>query len=179
LGVNVQVLPGGEIFLALERGAIDAAEFVGPYDDEKLGLNDAADFYYYPGWWEPGSSFDLQINLNAWNQLPTEYQEIVKTAAAEANVQTLAKYDVQNPQALQRLLEGGTQLRAYSPEILQASQREAIALMEEMASQEPSFKEIYEPWKQFRDSIRQWHAVSEFAYSNFAIAPVLQSIQSP
>lgn len=177
LGVNVQVLPGGEIFLALERGAIDAAEFVGPYDDEKLGLNDAADFYYYPGWWEPGSSFDLQINLNAWNQLPKEYQEILKTAAAEANIQTLAKYDVQNPQALQRLIEGGTQLRAYSQEILQASQQESIALMEEMAGKEASFREVYEPWKQFRDSIRQWHAIGEFAYSNFAIAPALQSVQ--
>ncbi|EDZ92195.1 TRAP dicarboxylate transporter- DctP subunit [Limnospira maxima CS-328] len=176
LGVNVQVLPGGEIFLALERGAIDAAEFVGPYDDEKLGLNNAARLYYYPGWWEPGSSFDLQINLTAWNRLPTEYQEILKTAASAANIQTLAKYDVQNPQALKRLIDGGTQLKAFSPEILQASLAATTDLLEDMAIRNSSFRDIYEPWKQFRDSIRQWHAVGEFAFSNFVSTPILEGL---
>ncbi|AMW28436.1 TRAP transporter substrate-binding protein [Arthrospira platensis] len=176
LGVNVQVLPGGEIFLALERGAIDAAEFVGPYDDEKLGLNNAARLYYYPGWWEPGSSFDLQINLVAWNRLPTEYQEILKTAASAANIQTLAKYDVQNPQALKRLIDGGTQLKAFSPEILQASLAATTDLLEDMASINSSFRDIYEPWKEFRDNIRQWHAVGEFAFSNFVSTPILEGL---
>ena len=179
LGVNVQVLPGGEIFLALDRGAIDAAEWVGPFDDEKLGLNKAADFYYYPGWWEPGSSFDLQINLNAWNGLPKEYQAILKAAAEEANMNTLATYDSENPQALKRLIESGTQLRAYSPEIMEAAQTEAFALYEENASKDASFKEVYEPWKQFRESIYQWHAVSEYSYSNFAVSPALQALQNP
>lgn len=86
LGVNVQVLPGGEIFLALERGAIDAAEFVGPYDDEKLGLNEAATYYYYPGWWEPGATLDAIIGLDAWNALPAEYQEVFKAATYESNM---------------------------------------------------------------------------------------------
>jgi TRAP-type mannitol/chloroaromatic compound transport system substrate-binding protein len=178
LGVNVQVLPGGEIFLALDRGAIDAAEWVGPYDDEKLGLNKAAQFYYYPGWWEPGSSFDLQINLNAWNQLPTEYQEVLKAAAEEANINALATYDSENPQALKRLIESGTQLRPYSQEIMEAAQTEAFALYEENASSDAAFKEVYEQWKQFRESIYQWHAVSEYSYGNFAVSPALQSLQN-
>jgi TRAP-type mannitol/chloroaromatic compound transport system substrate-binding protein len=178
LGVNVQVLPGGEIFLALDRGAIDAAEWVGPFDDEKLGLNKAAQFYYYPGWWEPGSSFDLQINLNAWNELPKEYQEILKAAAEEANINTLATYDSENPQALKRLIESGTQLRPYSQEIMEAAQTEAFALYEENASSDATFKEIYEQWKQFRESIYQWHAVSEYSYGNFAVAPALQALQN-
>ncbi len=173
LGVNVQVLPGGEIFLALERGAIDAAEWVGPFDDEKLGLNKAAKFYYYPGWWEPGSSFDLQINLAAWNKLPKEYQEILKGAAEEANTNSLATYDSENPQALKRLIEGGTQLRPYSPEILQAAQTEAFALYEENATKDATFKAVYEQWKQFRENVYQWHAVSEYSFSNFAVAPNL------
>ncbi|MEQ8958985.1 MAG: ABC transporter substrate-binding protein, partial [Coleofasciculus sp. C2-GNP5-27] len=86
LGVNAQVLPGGEIFLALERGAIDAAEWVGPYDDEKLGLHQAAQLYYYPGWWEPGATLEVQVNKAEWDKLPTEYQEVFKTAAMDANL---------------------------------------------------------------------------------------------
>jgi TRAP-type mannitol/chloroaromatic compound transport system substrate-binding protein len=179
LGVNVQVLPGGEIFLALDRGAIDAAEWVGPFDDEKLGLNKAAQFYYYPGWWEPGSSFDLQINLKAWNGLPTEYQEILKAAAEEANINCLATYDSENPQALKRLIESGTQLRAYSPEIMQAAQTQAFELYEENASKDATFREIYQQWQQFRENIYQWHAVSEYSYGNFAVAPALQALKNP
>ncbi|MGF1492405.1 MAG: TRAP transporter substrate-binding protein [Microcoleaceae cyanobacterium] len=176
LGVNVQVLPGGEIFLALERGAIDAAEWVGPFDDEKLGLNKAAQFYYYPGWWEPGSSFDLQINLNQWNQLPKEYQEILKDAAAYTNTWTLSAYDKENPEALKRLIEGGTQLRPYSAEIMNAAQKESFDLYEENASKDASFKAVYEPWKQFREAIYQWSAVGEYSYSNFTVAPALKAL---
>ncbi len=170
LGANVQVLPGGEIFLALERGAIDAAEWVGPYDDEKLGLQDAAPYYYYPSWWEPGASFDLQINRNAWDKLPSEYKEIVKTAAYESNMLCLARYDARNPQALQRLVDGGTQLRKYSQEILSAAKKEAFDLYEENASNDASFKEIYEQWKQFREQIYRWHSINEFGFGNFAFS---------
>lgn len=170
LGVNVQVLPGGEIFLALDRGAIDAAEWVGPYDDEKLGLNDAAEFYYYPGWWEPGSSFDFTVNLTAWQQLPKEYQAVIQAAAAYTNIDCLSKYDSRNPEALDRLLAKGTKLRPYSREILTAAQRESTALLEEKAAANPSFRKIYEPWKTFREEIFRWHGVSELGYGSFAIA---------
>ncbi|WP_413160867.1 TRAP transporter substrate-binding protein [Capilliphycus salinus ALCB114379] len=176
LGVNVQVLPGGEIFLALERGAIDAAEWVGPFDDEKLGLNKAAQFYYYPGWWEPGSTFDLQINLAAWNKLPKEYQEVVKAAAIQANMECLATYDTENPLALQRMIQTGTQLKAFSPEIMTAAQQESFEIYEENAAKDSTFKTVYEQWKNFRESVYKWSAVSELAYGNFAIAPALQTI---
>ncbi len=168
LGVNVQVLPGGEIFLALDRGAVDAAEWVGPYDDEKLGLNKAAQFYYYPGWWEPGSSFDLLVNRSQWDRLPKEYQEILKTAAYEANLGMLAKFEALNGEALQRLVDGGTQLSAYSPEILQAAQKASFDLYEQSASQNGTFKQIYDQWQTFRKQIYTWNQINELSFTQFA-----------
>ncbi|MGC1305716.1 MAG: TRAP transporter substrate-binding protein [Phormidesmis sp.] len=168
LGVNVQVLPGGEIFLALDRGAIDAAEFVGPYDDEKLGLQNAATYYYYPGWWEPGATLDVTVNLDAWNGLPQEYQEVFKTAAYEANIDMLAKYDALNGAALQSLIDGGTELTPYSDEILTAAAETSTAFLEDNASKDGTFKQIYDNWKQFRDSVRAWNKVNELGFSQFA-----------
>jgi TRAP-type mannitol/chloroaromatic compound transport system substrate-binding protein len=168
LGVNVQVLPGGEIYLSLDRGAIDAAEWVGPYDDEKLGLHKAAQFYYYPGWWEPGPTLDVQINQSAWKRLPKEYQEILKTAAMEANLNMLAKYDALNREALQRLVSGGTKLTPYSPEIMQAAQKASLDIFAENAGKDATFKQIYEQWKGFRDQIYKWNQVNELSFANFA-----------
>ena len=167
LGVNVQVLPGGEIFLALERGAIDAAEFVGPYDDEKLGLNEAATYYYYPGWWEPGATLDATVNLDAWNALPTEYQEVFKTATYESNIDMLSKYDALNGAALESLVAKGTELIPYSDEILAAASQASTDLLEDSASKDATFKEVYESWKQFRDSVRGWNKVNELGFSQF------------
>lgn len=168
LGVNVQVLPGGEIYLSLERGAIDAAEWVGPYDDEKLGLHKAAQFYYYPGWWEPGPTLDVQINQSAWKRLPKEYQEILKTAAMEANLNMLAKYDALNREALQRLVSGGTKLTPYSPEIMQAAQKASLDIFAENAGKDATFKQIYEQWNGFRNQIYKWNQVNELSFANFA-----------
>ncbi|MGV2830113.1 TRAP transporter substrate-binding protein [Myxosarcina sp. GI1(2024)] len=167
LGVNVQVLPGGEVYLALERGAIDAAEWVGPYDDKKLGLDRAATYYYYPGWWEPGSTFEVQVNRSQWDKLPVEYQEIFKTAAMEANLNMLAKYDALNREALQSLVASGTKLTPYSSEILQAAQTAAFDLYEENSSQDTAFNRVYEQWKQFRDSVIQWNQINQLSYDNF------------
>ncbi|MDJ0533622.1 MAG: TRAP transporter substrate-binding protein [Xenococcaceae cyanobacterium MO_207.B15] len=167
LGVNVQVLPGGEIFLALDRGAIDAAEWVGPYDDEKLGLNKAASYYYYPGWWEPGSTFELQINKSQWDKLPQEYQEVLKTAAMEANLTMLSQYDALNRQSLQSLIASGTKLIPYSREILQAAQAAALEIYQENASKDNSFRQIYEQWDEFRTSVSQWHKINELSFANF------------
>jgi len=169
LGVNVQVLPGGEIYLALDRGAIDAAEWVGPYDDEKLGLHKAAKYYYYPGWWEPGPTLEAQVNKMAWAKLPKEYQQIFTTAAYEANLTMLAQYDVRNRLALARLVAGGTQLTAYSQDILQAAQKVAFALYEENASQNLGFKQVYGEWKTFRQQIYNWNKINELSFSEFAI----------
>ena len=168
LGVNVQVLPGGEIYLALDRGAIDAAEWVGPYDDEKLGLNKAAQFYYYPGWWEPGPMLEVQINLTAWNKLPKEYQEIFKTAAYEANLNMLAQYDALNREAMGRLIAGGTKLIPYSKEIMTAARKASFDLYEESAGKDATFKQVYEQWKTFREQIYQWNAINELSFASFS-----------
>ncbi|MDE5107259.1 MAG: ABC transporter substrate-binding protein, partial [Trichodesmium sp. St17_bin3_1_1] len=167
LGVNAQVLPGGEIYLALERGAIDAAEWVGPHDDEKLGLHKAAKYYYYPGWWEPGPTFEVQVNLNEWNKLPTEYQEIFKSAAYQANINMLAQYDALNGAALAKLIAGGTELRPYSQEILQAAQKATFEFYEEKASQDSNFKEVYQQWKKFRQQIYKWNTINELSFAQF------------
>ncbi|PSN11028.1 ABC transporter substrate-binding protein [filamentous cyanobacterium CCT1] len=167
LGVTVQTLPGGEIFQALQTGAIDAAEWVGPYDDEKLGLNNVAQYYYYPGWWEPGSTLEVQINLNEWNNLPETYQQMVRTAAFEANLEMLSRYETRNNEALQRLVDGGTQLREYSAEIMTAAQEATFDLYEEFAASDADFKAIYNDWRGFRDRIYAWSQLNQGAFERF------------
>ena len=167
LGATVQVIAGGEIFQALQTGAIDAAEWVGPYDDEKLGLNDAADFYYSPGWWEPGPTLEIQIGLAAWDELPEIYQEALKTAAYQANMQMLARYDARNREALERIVAGGTQLRVFSQEILEAAEGAAFELYDEFASDDADFNGIFQEWKSFRDSIQEWHSFNETSYMDY------------
>lgn len=167
LGVTVQTLPGGEIFQALQTGAIDAAEWVGPYDDEKLGLHKAAQFYYAPGWWEPGPTLEVEVNLNEWNNLPPLYQEIIRSAAYEANMTMLARYDARNNEALQRLIGEGVQLRSYSPEIMAAAEQASFELYDEIAGTDAEFAKIYEPWKAFRDGIFAWHNINEGGMSRY------------
>lgn len=167
LGVTVQTLPGGEIFQALQTGAIDAAEWVGPYDDEKLGLNKVAKYYYYPGWWEPGATLELQINLNEWNKLPPQYQAAITTATYESNLTMLARYDARNNEALESLLASGTQVRPYSKEILDAAQKASFAIYDEFAAKDPDFKAVYEQWQQFRRRIYAWNKLNEGSFTNF------------
>jgi TRAP-type mannitol/chloroaromatic compound transport system substrate-binding protein len=168
LGATVQVLAGGDIYPALERGAIDATEWVGPYDDEKLGFQNAARFYYYPGWWEPGPSMSFMVNRRAWDQLQPSYQEAFRMAAHWAASHTQTIYDTQNHAALDRLIAGGTQLRRFSPEILQAAHTASHDLMEEVAAREAPYRRIYDAWKQFRDGSFRWFGTSEKAYADFA-----------
>ena len=170
LGVTVQVIAGGEIFQSLQTGAIDAAEWVGPYDDEKLGLNQVAEFFYYPGWWEPGPTLEIEVNLDQWNQLPQEYQEIIKVAAYEANMTMLARYDARNVAALQRLVDGGTKLRAYSDEILAAAEAAAFELYDQYAAEDSDFQTIFEQWKPFRDGVYQWNRLNEGGFSRYVYA---------
>jgi TRAP-type mannitol/chloroaromatic compound transport system substrate-binding protein len=175
LGVTVQTLPGGEIFQALQTGAIDAAEWVGPYDDEKLGLHKIAKYYYYPGWWEPGPTLEVQINLQEWQALPKIYQEVVKTAAMEANMTMLARYDARNNEALQRLLKSGITLKAYSDEILAAAETAAFGLYDEFAAKDADFKAIFEDWKQFRDRLYAWNNINESSFSRYSYAKLKQT----
>ncbi len=167
LGVTVQVLPGGEIFQALQTNAIDAAEWVGPYDDEKLGFHKVAKYYYYPGWWEPGPTLEVQVNLDEWNKLPEVYQEIIKTAAYQANMTMLARYNAKNNEALQRLLDYGIELRRYSDEILAAAEAAANELYDEYKQQDADFKAIFEQWDAFRQRIWQWNSLNEASFMDY------------
>lgn len=167
LGVTVQVLGGPEIFQALQTGAVDAAEWVGPYDDEKLGFQNVAQFYYYPGWWEPGPTLEIEINRDRWNELPAEYQEIIKVSAYEANMTMLARYDARNREALNKLVEGGVQLRPYSEEIMAAAEQASMQLYDEFSASDADFKALYEPWKEFRSRIYEWHSINESGFSSF------------
>jgi TRAP-type mannitol/chloroaromatic compound transport system substrate-binding protein len=169
LGVVPQQIPGGDIYPALERGTIDAAEWVGPYDDEKLGFAKVAPYYYYPGFWEGGPAIHLFINQAKWKELPKAYQAILTTAAAYANNDMLAKYDARNPAALRRLLGAGTQLRPFSPEILEAAYKAANEVYDETSAKNADFKKIYESVRGFRNEEYLWFQVAEYAYDTFMI----------
>jgi TRAP-type mannitol/chloroaromatic compound transport system substrate-binding protein len=168
LGVIPQSLPGGDIYPALEKGAIDAAEWVGPYDDEKLGFYKIAKHYYYPGWWESNSMYSFYVNIKEWEKLPKEYQAAFEAAAAEANIDMMAEYDFKNPKALKSLVSKGVQLHAYSTDIMKAAQKAAFELYDEEAAKNPAFKKIYVPWRAFREELTLWHRVAELTYTNFA-----------
>lgn len=173
LGVTVQVLAGADIYPALERGAIDATEFVGPYDDEKLGFYAIAPNYYIPGWWEPGLTATLQVGLDAWNDLPETYQHVLEGACRETTLTTLARYDAENPKALARLTgEHGVTLRHFPTDIMEAAWKESNAFLEEQAASDATFRRIYEPWKAFRKQSFPYFAGNEAAYANFAFGKI-------
>ena len=161
LGVNVQVLPGGEIFLALERGAIDAAEWIGPYDDEKLGLWKAAKYYYYPGWWDPGPTIHAFVNRKAWERLPKTYQQMFRAAANEANLQMLARYDYHNAATLEELVAKGITLVPFDQEILSTAEQASFEIYEDYAMKNQHFRRIYEPWSHFRETILRWNRIHQ------------------
>jgi len=170
LGVVPQQIAGGDIYPALEKGTVDAAEWVGPYDDEKLGFSKVAKYYYYPGWWEGGPELDLLVNIKAWEALPPEYKAILEAACAEANVWMVAKYDAANPDALKRLLAGGVKLQPFSNEIMAACYKAATEVYDEFATKNAKFKKVYDSWKKFRNDQNQWFAVAESRFDNFMIA---------
>lgn len=157
LGVSVQQVPLGDVYLALEQGVLDGAVFIGPHDDAKLRLFETARFYYYPGWWAPGASVEVQINLDAWNRLPQQYKDALRTATYEANIDMLARYDALNSSALQRLVNNeGVQLRPYSDEILAAARRASLDVLEAKANGDATFRAIYENWKSFQAKAAAW-----------------------
>lgn len=168
LGVSVAVLAGGEIYPALERGAIDATEWVGPYDDEKLGFHRIANNYYYPGWHEPGVTATLMVNQRALGELPEGYRYALEVAAAEENQQMLMRYDAANPPALARLIEAGVVVRRFPDDIMEGAWRESNALLDHYAGQSAQFRAIYEPWKAFREESFRYFGGVEQAYAGFA-----------
>jgi len=170
LGVVPQQLAGGDVYPALEKGTIDGAEWVGPYDDEKLGFYKVAKYYYYPGWWEGGPELDLLVNIKSWEALPKEYQAILEAACAEANISMLAKYDTLNPAALKRLIGNGVQLRPFSNEIMAACYKAANEVAEEISAKNPQFKKVYDAMVKFRNEQVQWFSIAENRYDNFMVA---------
>lgn len=168
MGVNVQNLAAAEIYPALERGVIGATEWIGPYDDEKLGFYRVAKHYYAPSWWEPSTQLSLYISTKAWNSLPKEYQQAVKTAAAEANQDMLAKYDARNPQALKRLIDKGVKVETFSQDIMQAAQGHANDIFDEIGKKEPTWRKVFDNWVKFRNTEWAWFNANEMKYQNFA-----------
>ncbi|PWC86507.1 ABC transporter substrate-binding protein [Azospirillum sp. TSH100] len=174
LGTVPQQIAGGDIYPSLEKGTIDAAEWIGPYDDEKLGFNKVAKYYYYPGWWEGGLNVSLLVNKQQWDQLPKQYKAVLEAACFEANLTMNAKYDAENPAALRRLVAGGAQLRPFPREVMEACYKAATELYEETAKANPKFAKIYEPWKKFRDDEYLWFRVAENSFDNFAFTAGLK-----
>lgn len=170
LGVVPQQIAGGDVYPALERGTIDAAEFVGPYDDEKLGLQRVAKYYYYPGFWEGGAMLHLVINQEQWAKLPKHYQAIVRQAAEYANNWMLAKYDAVNAPALKRLIAGGTILKPFPIPVLDAAWDAANTLYAELSAKDPLFKATYDSLVAFRGEQYLWWQVGEHFFDGYQIA---------
>ncbi|AVO43548.1 TRAP transporter substrate-binding protein [Simplicispira suum] len=166
LGALPQQIPGSDIYPALERGTIDAVEWIGPYDDEKLGFNQVAKYYYTPSWWEGGGQCSMYVNLDKWNELPKEYRAVFEAACAEGQAYMQAMYDTLNPPALRRLIAKGTQVRPFSNEIMTSAYAAAESIYEEISAKNPRFKEIYDNWKAFRNSQIQWLGVAERRFDN-------------
>jgi len=167
IGGVPQSIPGGEIYQALEKGTIDAVEWVGPYDDQKLGFNKVAPYYYYPGWWEGGPELDVLINKDAFNKLSTEYKNIVRMAATQAHVDMQAKYDVRNPKALKELLATGTKLRQMPKDVMDAAFKAAQTSYAELSDTNADWKKIYADYEQFRRDQNQWHRLTEGTFDRY------------
>jgi TRAP-type mannitol/chloroaromatic compound transport system substrate-binding protein len=167
IGAIPQNIPGGEIYQALEKGTIDAAEWVGPYDDEKLGFQKVAPNYAYPGFWEGGPQLDFYINDKAFNGLSAEYKAIVEAAATHAATEMQARYDARNPAALKRLVGSGTKLFRFPKDVMDAAFKEAMALYSELSTTNPGWKKIYEDYAAFRRDSNLWFRFAEAGFDDF------------
>ena len=173
LGAVPQNIPGGEIYPALEKGTIDAAEWVGPYDDQKLGFNKVAPYYYYPGWWEGGPQLDFFINQKAYDALSVENKAIVESAAAEAHITMQARYDARNPAALKQLVGAGTKLRPFPNDVMAAAFKSAMSIYEELNTKNENWKKIYADFSKFRADQNLWFRFTEATFDRFMQAQKL------
>ncbi|MEL6160188.1 MAG: ABC transporter substrate-binding protein [Cyanobacteria bacterium J06623_5] len=172
LGVSVQVLSADEIAPALLADTIDAAEWNNPYDDNKIGITKAAPYYYYPGWWEPGATYELQVNRQQWDALPTVYQEALRVAAAEVNTTMPAEYNAKNGKELQRIKQNGTQVLPFDRVILESAYQETQKLYEEYANSHQSFSALYSQWKTFRTQVYSWNQINELSFDRFTMQTI-------
>jgi len=167
MGSVPQNIPGGEIYQALEKGTIDAAEWVGPYDDQKLGFNKVAPFYYYPGWWEGGPELDVFVNNKAFEALTPDNKAIVEAAAAYAHVEMQAKYDGKNPNALKQLVGNKTKVLPFPKDVLDLAFKESMALYSEISARNPNWKKVYDDYAAFRKDQNLWFRFTEARFDNF------------
>ena len=173
LGGVPQNIPGGEIYQALEKGTIDAAEWIGPYDDQKLGFNKVAPFYYYPGWWEGGPQLDFFINQKAWDSLNAEQKAMVEAAASHAHVTMQARYDALNPTAIRQLVGAGTKLRPFPADMMSAAFKAAMDLYSELSAKNENWKKVYADYSKFRAEQNLWFRFTEASFDRFMQAQKL------
>ena len=170
-GGNPVLMAGAEIYTALERGTIDATEWVAPFHDLRMGLDSAARYYYYPGWHEPGTEFELIVNSKAWQQLPQDLQRMVETAAAANGVWIRAQMDARNSEALARLQEKGkVQLRRFPEEMIRELRRVTKESLASQAAQDPEFQRVYRAYTEFKEGLQEWHKLGEDAYMQIRTA---------
>ena len=167
IGGVPQNIPGGEIYQALEKGTIDAAEWVGPYDDLKLGFYKVAKNYAYPGWWEGGPQLDLHVNTKAYDSLSPEYKAIIANAAAYAHTDMQARYDARNAAALKQLVAGGAKLFPFSKDLMDAAFKESMALYSEVSAKNPNWKKVYDDYAAFRKESNNWFRVADARFDNY------------
>ena len=167
LGVVPQQIAGGDIYPALEKGTLDACEWVGPYDDEKLGFHKVAKYYYYPGWWEGGPTLHALVNQAKWNELPKSYQAALASACEAANSNMMASYDYKNPAALRSVVAAGAQLRPFSQEILTACFNASNEVYAEINASNAGFKKIFDSQAAFRKDAYLWAQLSEYNFDTF------------
>jgi len=167
IGGVPQNIPGGEIYQALEKGTIDAAEWVGPYDDQKLGFNKVAPFYYYPGWWEGGPQLDFYINQKAFDALSAENKAIVEAATAKAHVVMQARYDALNPNALKQLVGAGSKLRPFPQDVMNAAFKAAMGLYDELNQKNENWRKVYADYNKFRADQNLWFRFTEMGFDRF------------
>jgi TRAP-type mannitol/chloroaromatic compound transport system substrate-binding protein len=174
LGVIAQQLGAADIYPALEKGVIDAAEFVGPYDDERLGLAKVAPYYHYPAFWEGGAELSFFINLDKWNALPKHFQSVLRSCAMASGHDMQAKYDVLNPPALKRLIAAGAQLRPLPPDVMKTSYKAAFDLYKELSEKNANFKKIFDHQMAFQRESQPWWAISDLTYDYNATTAMQQ-----
>jgi TRAP-type mannitol/chloroaromatic compound transport system substrate-binding protein len=162
LGVIPQQIAAADIYSALERGTIDAAEWIGPHDDEKFGFFKVAKYYYTPGWWEGSAQITSLVNKGAWEGLPKEFRIAFETAANEQMTMMLANYDAKNPAALRRLIASGTEIRAFPRDVMEAAYKASLETFDDLANKNPDFKTIYEPWTKFVNDSNAWFRLAEY-----------------
>jgi TRAP-type mannitol/chloroaromatic compound transport system substrate-binding protein len=170
IGALPQTIAAADIYPSLERGTIDATEWVGPYDDEKLGFYKIAKNYYAPAWWEPSAQVSFMVNLKQWEALPPVYKEVLASVCKEVNMDLTAEYDTKNSTALQRLLKNGVTLQTFPDDMMRAAQKAAFDIYAEEAGKNPAFKKIFDNWRRFREDKFTWFGANESVYERFAYA---------